>query len=146
MVTIPHASYWEAILQIRNPSQSLLDYIIKTVREDDRAAITKINKVKSGFDYYLTSQKYIQVLGKKIKARYKGEFKLSPTLHSQRKSGERLYRITILFREYGFKKGDVVLVHGDRYIVHDIRAKVMCKEELTGKKEWFNPEDITSIE
>ena len=144
MVNIPHSNYFEGVLQLRNPSQRLLDYVIDTVQEDDRAAITKIKKVKNGFDYYLTSQKYLQILGKKLKKNFSGQYKLTSTLHTQKKSGEKLYRITILFREYDFKVGDTIEIKGDEYVVVQITTKILCKDARSGKKMWFTPEEIGS--
>ncbi len=146
MVVIPHATYFEGVLQLRNPTQKLIHFVVDTVEADQKAAITKITKVKSGFDYYLTSQKYLQILGRKIKKKFSGEFKLSPTLHTQRKSGERLYRITILFRLYAFKRGDIVHVQGDEYEIINIKTKIMCKEVKSGKKKWFDPGQIKIID
>src|SRR3989344_277638 len=108
MVFVPHSEYFEGVLQLPNPSEELIDFVISTVKKDDRAAITKIVQEPGGPDYYITDQKYLQILGKKLRARFAGEFKMTSTLHTQRKDGKKLYRITILFRQYSFTAGDMV--------------------------------------
>ena len=130
---------------MRNPSKKLLEFIIDTVTRDERAAITQIVPEPNGFDYYLSSQKYLQILGRKIRANFSGEYRLTSTLHTENKMGDKLYRITILFREYPFKKGSVVLVHGDRYVVVSAGQKIYCKNEKSGKKEWFAVKDVKNL-
>ncbi|MBD3318812.1 hypothetical protein GF342_02795 [Candidatus Woesearchaeota archaeon] len=145
MVDIPHANYYEGILQLRNPSEELVEFVLTTVQDDERAVITKIKEVKGGLDYYISSQKYLQILGKKIKKKFWGEYKLTSTLHTQDKMGNKLYRITILFRLYDFKQGDLVLVGGEEYVVEQLRNKVQVKHVKSHKKEWVNPEQITVL-
>jgi NMD protein affecting ribosome stability and mRNA decay len=142
MVKIPHSNYFEGVLQLRNPTDAITAFIVETTVKDDRSGITKIKKIPGGFDYYFTCQKYLRILGYKLKKNFSGQFKLSSTLHTQTRGGERLYRITILFRQYTFKRGSIVTVDGDEYEVTEIKTNIQVKDVKSGKKVWFPPEKI----
>ena len=66
MLELPHAKYFEGILQIRNHTDELLEYIRKKVETDKKAIITKELKVMGGVDFYFSSQRYLRSLGKII--------------------------------------------------------------------------------
>lgn len=143
MVTLPHTNYFEGTLQLRNPSEKLLEFVKMTVQQDGRAVITKVVPVKGGVDCYLSSQKYLQILGRKLRKHFSGEYKLTSTLHTQNRMGKLLYRVTILFREHPFKKDSVVEVHGESYIVlRWNNREVACKNTHSGKKETFKLEQV----
>jgi NMD protein affecting ribosome stability and mRNA decay len=96
-----HQDYFEAIIQLRPATQELLHFIKKRVDEREGVFISKIEELKKidGVDIYISSQKYAQTIGRKLKKSFKGELKLSRTLHTQDKmSGKRIYRLTVLFR------------------------------------------------
>lgn len=133
-------------MQLRSPSEELIKYVFDTVKKDNRAAVTKEKQVKGGVDYYLSSQKYLQILGKKIKERFSGEYKLTSTLHTERKDGKKLYRITILFREYPFKVGDIVIVDGEEQKVLRIgNNQVAIQNIVTHKKDRVPPDRISLV-
>ena len=144
MVEIPHAKYFEGVLQLRNPNEELIGFVERTVREDDRAAITKIKKVRNGVDYYLTSQKYLQILGKKVRSRFSGEYKLTSTLHTER-DGKRLYRVTVLFRQYPFSVGDRVEVGGEVCRVVRIEKNTVTVQEVRSHKKLRVPPEQVSV-
>lgn len=99
MRNLPHSNYYEAIIQLRPLKQSILDFIITDIKKRDDVKITKIEKLKTGIDLYLTSQRFARALGKKLKKSFKGELKTSRSLHStDRNTSKKLYRVTVLFR------------------------------------------------
>ena len=94
-----HSNYYEAKIQLRPLKQNILDFIITHVKSRNDVSIAKIEKIKTGIDIYLTSQKFARALGKKLKKSFKGELKMSRSLHStDRNTSKKLYRATVLFR------------------------------------------------
>lgn len=143
MVEIPHKDYYEGILQLRNHSKKLLDWVLKKIRDDDRAAVTKMKKVTGGLDLYITSQKYLRILGKKLKERFVGEYKETRTLHTQEKtSGKGLYRVTILFREWPYTVGDEITLKGETLKILSLGNQIRVQNIETGKKFFIKPEDL----
>lgn len=142
MAHIPHPNYFEGILQLRGEYEEVLQWLLKRTKEDDRAAITKHQRVGDGIDLYFTSQRYLQILAKQIKMRFAGIMKLSSTLHTQKK-GQDLYRITVLFRVFPFKIGDIVTLQGERIQILGLTSKAHVKEVDTGKKKYVSLELLT---
>ena len=95
------SSYFEAILQLRNPNQDVVKFIENNVAKNKEKGvfITKREDVRNGLDFYLTSQRYAQSLGKKLKKTFKGELKVSRKLFTtNRQTGKLVYRVNVLFR------------------------------------------------
>src|SRR3989344_1521028 len=106
--------YFEGVLQLRHSSKEVVDWVHKRIKEDDKARIAKEKKTVNGIDIYLSDQHYLQNLGRKIRQRFFGILKVSKRLHTVHKMTSRhLYRVTVLFRELPWKRGDVIRVHGD---------------------------------
>jgi len=141
-----HAKYYEGILQLRNPSPELLKYVYKRIDKDNQAWISQEKKVKGGIDLYLSSQKYLRQLGKKLKERFPGSLKTSRKLFTvQRGTGKRLYRVTVLFRLYPFKAGSIIEISGEKYKVLRIDKQVTIQNTKSGKKEKIKPEEIEKV-
>ncbi|MBI4016803.1 MAG: hypothetical protein HY363_03870 [Candidatus Aenigmarchaeota archaeon] len=136
MLKLPHAAYFEGILQVRDVSENVIDEILLIVKRDARALVTKIKKVKGGWDLYFSSQHYLRALGKKLQEKHGGTIKVTATLHTVSKTGKDLYRITVLWRPMLFKKGDVVLVEGENWRVLRIDNQVQLQHLVSGRKKW----------
>jgi NMD protein affecting ribosome stability and mRNA decay len=138
-----HVKYFEGILQLRNPSEELLKYVYRTIDRDNRAWIGQEKKVRGGIDLYLSSQKYIRTLGKKLKERFPGDLKTSRKLFTvQRGTGKRLYRVNVLFRLYPFKVGSDIEMSGEKYKVLRIENQITVQNIKSGKKEKIKPDEI----
>lgn len=135
--------YFEGILQLRNPNQEVIDFIEKQTEEKENVFITKKEKVRNGIDFYFTSNKYMQNLGKKLQNCFGGELKFSSKLFSRnRQTSKEIHRVNVLFRIPEFKKGDIVKLKGDKIRVINIGKKVFGKNLDTGKKVTINFKDI----
>ncbi|MBS3107691.1 hypothetical protein J4468_02140 [Candidatus Woesearchaeota archaeon] len=94
-----HAKYYEAIIQLRPEKQEVLDFILSEVERRDDVFISKIEKLKTGIDIYISSQNFARSLGKKLKNKFKGDVKITRTIFGmQRDTGKIIYRGTVLFR------------------------------------------------
>jgi len=91
--------YYEGILQIRNPSEEVLNFICNQFENNQKVWIAKHEKLKNGIDFYISSNKFLLALGKKLKKSFKGELKTSRKLHTRnRVTSKAVYRVTVLFR------------------------------------------------
>ena len=93
--------YFEGNLQLRTTLPEILKFVETDLKlaQKDGVFITKKVPETNGFDYYLTSQRYLQKLGKKLKTKFKGELKVTTRLFSRdRQSSKDMYRVTVFFK------------------------------------------------
>jgi len=135
MIDIPHKDYFEGVLQLRDLTNELLDWVYKRVKKDQRAVITKEKKVRGGVDLYLSSQRYLQSLGKKLNETFPGILKITATLHTKAKTGEDLYRVTVLFKLLPFRIRQVFDFEGEKVEILHMGKKVRIKYLKSGEKK-----------
>ena len=135
-------NYFQGILQLRNVNKEVIDFVRQQINKRDDVAITKIVRQPNGFDYYITSQKYIQTIGKKLRESFGGFLKTSSRLHTRSRTGKDLYRVNVLFRISQYKAGSVVNIRGDNYKIIRMGYKIFAKEVKTGRKKTLRVEDL----
>ncbi|MEK6900227.1 MAG: NMD3-related protein [Nanoarchaeota archaeon] len=135
--------YYEAILQLREVSEAILDYTEREIAKQ-RIPVAKVKEVHTGYDFYLGDGNRTKNLGKQLQEKFGGEYTVTATLFT-RKEGRPVYRITVLFRGIAFKKGDLVDYKGEKHIVVMIGKKVMLQESKTGKKVHLRYKDLGTI-
>lgn len=90
--------YYEGILQLRNPNKEVINFIGNQFKNNEKVWIAKQQKLKTGIDLYVSSNKFLLVLAKKLKKSFKGELKTSRKLHSRNKlTSKNVYRVTVCF-------------------------------------------------
>lgn len=141
---LPRPDYYQGILQLRDINDEILSFVRNQIKKRNDVAVTKTIKLPKGFDLYITSQKFIRILGKKLKDSFGGELKISSKLHTTNKQGKELYRINVLFRLSKYKKGDVVLVRGDKVRLIRIGKKIFARDLKTGKKVTIRNRDLNA--
>ena len=129
-----HPKYFEGILQIRNPTDAILDWMYETLQHDGRALIVEEKRVTNGYDIYLTSQKYVQILGRKLKEKFGGDLKVTATLHTKSRTGKDLYRVTVLYRVFPFNVGDTFDLDGRKVEIVRFDKQIQVKDVLSGKR------------
>ncbi|MEK6983638.1 MAG: NMD3-related protein [Nanoarchaeota archaeon] len=134
--------YYQGILQLRDINSEILDFVNRQIKERGNVAVTKVVKHANGFDMYLTSQKFILILGKKLKENFGGEIKISSRFHTRNKQGKDLYRVNVLFRLLKFKTGDVVFVREDKLKLIRIGKKIFARNMKTGKRVTVRSRDL----
>ena len=143
MVELPHPEYYEGILQLRTPTQEVVDFVRRKTAKDKKAVIVKEKKAKNGIDMYFSSQKYLRSMGKMLKQRFPGILTISRKLFTVSKiTGKRVYRVTVLFRVLPFKRGDVLEVRGETVEIITLDKKILVKNLKTGKKEVYLVEEL----
>ncbi len=148
---MPHPKgpkYFEGTLQLRNPNQEVVDFVWAEVDKNigKHVYIQKSVALKSGLDYYLTSNKFLKWLGKELQNKFGGELKMSAKLFTRdRQTGKEVHRLTVLFRMPEFCRGNEVEYKGEMYCVTGIGRKVFLKHMKTGKKIIVSQRDIKKI-
>jgi len=128
-------NYFEGTLQLRNPTKEVKKFVRKLVEKTPRVFVAKEEKVVNGFDIYLSSNKFLVNLGKKLQNKFGGEVKVSRKLHTRKRlTSKEVYRVTVLFRMPKFKVGDVVKTRGKLIEVKRMEKKVFGVDVDTGKK------------
>ena len=133
-MNLPRSDYFQGILQLRDINEEILSFVHNQIKKRGDVAVTKTVKLANGLDLYITSQKFIRILGKKLKDSFGGELKISAKLHTTNRQGKELYRVNALFRLSKYKKGDIVSVRGDELRLISIGKKIFAKNIKTGKK------------
>jgi len=144
-MSIPHHNlqYFEGRLQLRNYREEVLRFVINQVAKDPGVHIAKEKMVKNGLDLYMSSNKFLRKLGKKLKNSFTGTLKESVKLHTRDKqTSKNLYRLTVMFRCYPFRKGDKVILKGDEVIIQKIGTQILVKDAKTGAKKRCKFEDL----
>ena len=139
-----HPGYFEGILQLRDCSPEVYDYVEKEINSIG-LKIAKSVPIKNGIDYYTSDNSMTKGIGKKLQQRFGGNLIVTATLHTQKKDKE-LYRVTVMFREAGFKKNDLVRYNGDTYTVKLMGSSdIMLQHAKTGKKVHLRYREIDAI-
>lgn len=148
-------NYFEAILQIRgleglsdSEIEDLLyfieDKIEKTSLKDPNVFITKKEKVRGGYDYYLGDNTFAKQFSQKLHEIYGGEHKWSSSLFG-RKEGRDVYRHTYLVRLPGFVVGDYLLRMDEPLKVVKMAKKVHTRSLMTAREESLDQTDAMSM-
>ena len=140
-----HEKYFQGILQLRNCSKEVINFVKEETEKVNRPDIyiSRIEKSKNGVDLYFTSNKFLRKIGKILKEKFGGDLKESEKLFSRNnQTGKNIYRLTVLFRYYPLKKGDLIKVNGKEYKVMFIGKNIQATEVLGGKKVRLSFDDI----
>ncbi len=138
-----HTEYYEAILQLRNVSQEVIDFVEAEIPRV-HLSVSKVVEEKTGLDFYLSDNTLTRVLGKKLQTTFGGEVLITATLHTQKKDKE-MYRLTVLFRQAPFAKGDLVQRGGEEYRVLTLEKEIVLQHVKTGKKVHVRYKEMSKI-
>lgn len=139
---LARSNYFQGILQLRDVNDEILSFVHNQIKKRSDVAVTRTVKFPNGVDLYITSQKFIRILGKKLKESFGGELKTSSKLHTKNRQGKDLYRVNVLFRPSKYKKGDVVSVRGESVKLISIGRKIFARNMKTGKKMKIRGRDL----
>ena len=138
-----HGSYYEAILQLRDVSQEVIDFA-----EDEIARlkmhVAKVIPFKNGYDYLLSDNTLTRRIGKSLQTKFGGKIEETSSLWGVKKDRE-VYRVTVLFRGVPFKKNEFVDYQGEEYQVKTLGKDVLIQNTKTGKKVHIKYKDIEEV-
>ena len=135
-------NYYQGILQLRNINDSVLAFVHAQVKKRGDVAITRTVSHPNGVDFYMTSQKFITIIAKKLKESFGGELKITSKLHTRSKTGKDLFRVNALFRLGKYKRGDIVLVRGDEVKLLQVGNRIFAMDLKTGKRIKIRSSDL----
>jgi len=136
---VKHDKYYEGYLQLRNCDKEVYNYV-RGKFEDNNIYIAKEIKQKNGFDYQVSSNKFIIKLGNELVRKYSGRQKVTRKLFSRdNQTGKNIYRMTVLFEQLPFRVGSVIQDSGEDVKVLSISSKkINVKNLKTGKKYFLS--------
>jgi len=139
-------NYYEAIIQIRAVDRPLFpdehDEIMDLVKDlvgeenstDSSVFISKVEELKTGTDFYLSSSSTGLNLMRRLSKQYGGQTKQSSKLVG-RKDGRDLCRTTYLVRLPNWRRGDVVDIDGRYYVVLRMEPSKLISLDLATRKQ-----------
>lgn len=142
-----HTQYYEGILQLRNPHSLVVEFINAEVAKqtDKGIAISKAVPVEGGMDFYITSQRYVQLLGKKLKQHFGGTLKVNASIFTRsRQTSKDLYRVNVLYAPPAYAVDDVVDAGGVPILVRNLRNTPTGLNLATGKRCQL-PRDVGDV-
>lgn len=135
--------YFEGTVQLRDVTSKAVSFARRFIERND-AFIAKEARYKNGVDFFVSSQKVMQKLGKELQHVFGGQLTITRKLFSKNKmNSKNVYRLTVLFRQCSVRKGQLITVKGERYKVVLIGNKVGAKNVETGKKASFNYDQLS---
>jgi NMD protein affecting ribosome stability and mRNA decay len=141
-LNLSRPNYFQGILQLRDVTEKVYAFVKAQLDKRDDVAVTKTVKYPNGADLYLTSQKFVSAIGKKLKESFGGELKITSKLHTRSKTGKDLYRVTALYRPIKYKRGDIVNVRGEDVKLLQVGNRIFARVMKSGKKVKIRREDL----
>lgn len=135
-------NYYQGILQLRGISNEMLGFVRNQIAKRGDVAVTKTVRFSNGVDLYITSQKFIRIVGKKLRESFGGELKISSKLHTRSREGKDLYRVNVFFRPSKYKRGDIISIRGDEVRLLNIGKRIFARDLKTGKKVTIRSADL----
>ena len=135
-------NYYQGILQLRDVNDEILNFVANQIKKREDVAVTKAVKLQNGIDLYITSQKFIRILGKKLRDSFGGEIKVSAKLHTRSKTGKDLFRVNVFFRLPKYKRGDIIEIRGDKVKLLQTGNRIFALDLKTGKRIKIRNDDL----
>ncbi|MBD3163641.1 hypothetical protein GF323_00405 [Candidatus Woesearchaeota archaeon] len=127
--------YFEGVLQLRSPSLEIIDFVAAEIEKKEIVWISKTVKQKNGIDIYISSNKFLKQLAKKLKSKFSGELVETRSLFSKnRQTSKPVYRGCVLFRNYNLKKGQIIKHRGDSIKIISLGRDILGRSMKNNKK------------
>jgi len=140
------STYFEAILQLRNPKPEIIDFIERRIEHKKESGIflTDMKEVRNGIDFYITSKKYAMHLGRLLQKKFFGIYKASPQLFTRDKNTQKdVYRVNVLFKAFDAKPGDIIRMGEEEIKLLEARGeRIQGMNMKTRKKVFVNENDV----
>jgi NMD protein affecting ribosome stability and mRNA decay len=135
--------YFEGTLQVRNITPEVQNLIDREVGHAKGVFITDTIEHKNGIDYFLTSNKFVIELGRKIFNEFGGIWEISRKLFTRNsQTSKDVYRVTFLIVLPNFKKGDIIKIEKVVLKVDSARARNVYGINLkTWKQAYYDYKD-----
>ncbi|MBN1155998.1 hypothetical protein JXA85_00135 [Candidatus Woesearchaeota archaeon] len=139
-------NYFEGTLQLRNTDEEINSFVQNQIDKSGKT-IAQVKKLKDGYDLYVSSQHFLQNLGKKLRANFGGKLEISKRLYSRSRETSRLvYRITVLYIAPDYMKGDVVRSEKKIILITGVDRKIHGINILDGRKTTVDDKGISTLD
>lgn len=134
---MPHLDYFEGIIQIRNVAEDEKDEIAELAQEESKREekrhvyVTKIEVMKGGIDLFLTSQKHLQGVAKRLHKHFGGTLKIDEKLFTRDwTTSKDVFRVnaTLLLPEY--RVGDIISTNDRLMRINSIKGHILKGKDL----------------
>ncbi len=116
-----HEEYFEAVLQLRNESEEIVEDVVERARD----VLAWAEPVTNGVDVYLQDQNRAKRLAHALRDEYGGEVRISSSLFTEdSQTSERVYRLTATVRFPDISVGDYIVVNDTLYRVDGLGKDV----------------------
>ncbi len=130
-----HEGYFEAVIQLRNVEQKLIDFVF-IAADDENLKVSKVKWLKHGVDLFVSNRKFAQHMSKTLQQKFGGMVKLSSRLFTRdRYSGKEVHRVTMLFKQFPYGKGEQFAFKGETYTVLGVTKEVYVEDAQHVKKK-----------
>ena len=134
--------YFEGDVQLRNVEQEVIDFSIKWL-EHKKVDIPKMLWHKNGADIYVSDRRAAKKLGLELQEKFGGMIKLTATLFTfDNQSAKDVYRVTMLFKQFPYSKGDSITFKGKTYIVRAAKKDVFVENDQTKEMKHIRYADL----
>ena len=139
-------NYFEATLQVRangrtmheserqEITRTVMDFIDKEAAEDRSIFITKLNELKTGVDFFLSSTAVAKVLQRRLSKTY-GALTTDAMKVVGREAGKDVVRSTFLVRLPDWRTGDVLEMDDRLYLVSNIDVTRVGTVDLSDRRK-----------
>ncbi len=132
--------YFEGCLQVRNPGSRVEEYIEKDFENAGKRGVfvSKRTPIKNGYDLLVSSQRYVQNLGKRLQQEFGGELKVTSKLFGIDKiTSKELYRVNVFYEAPLLSKNDVVKIGNKIIKITNVKQTISGVDLKTGNKVGF---------
>jgi NMD protein affecting ribosome stability and mRNA decay len=132
-----NTEYFEGVFQLRNPSEKLLQFLDEEFynAEKERIFVTKYQKLKNGYDYYITSKKFVVKLAHLLQEKFGGVVKVSEQHFSRdSQTSKDIFRVNAFFMQSPVSKGDIIIYEDKVAKVTALGKNIFAKELGTDNK------------
>ncbi|HII30269.1 TPA: hypothetical protein HA317_04380 [Candidatus Woesearchaeota archaeon] len=127
--------YYEAILQLRSPSEKVTDFVVSAInRASRKTLVSRVVTLKTGVDLFISSRAFAVSLGRRLFGCFGGSLEISKRLYGLSKDNKRVYRVSVLFKPPCFRQGDVILYEGHIVLVSSLGRQAKGTDLDTGRR------------
>ncbi len=127
--------YFEATLQLRNPSDEAIDRVNSEVGKAEGVHATDFKEVRGGVDVKLTRSGFAVKLARKLVSEFGGTMSVSDHLYSRdHQTSKALKRISVKVRLPGLSPGDVIACDGKAIRITSLGETFSGVDLATGKR------------
>ncbi|MGV8169418.1 MAG: NMD3-related protein [Candidatus Nanoarchaeia archaeon] len=139
------STYFEGILQLRNATQEVKEYVNNYTKKNGVFINKTVDKGKD-VDYFFVKKKQMNPLSLKLMRNFGAKIESNAQLFSyNRQTSKDIFRVNVLVTIPDFCVGDVVEANDSPFLVKETSKIITGVNLITGKKATFRSEDSASI-